>query len=87
MTHHIGEEFEGVISSVINFGVFVELENTVEGMIRIEDLPQDQYEYMEDRFCLKGYMNIFTIGDKVKVKSIRADILSREIDFAFVSKA
>lgn len=84
MTHHIGEEFDGVISSVTNFGVFVELENTVEGMIRIESLPQDQYEYFEDRFCLKGYKNKFTIGDKVRVKSVRADILSKEIDFELV---
>ncbi len=81
MTHHIGEEFEGIISSVTNFGVFVELDNTVEGMIRIDALPQDQYEYFEDRFCLKGYKNKFQIGDKVKVRSVRADILSREIDF------
>jgi len=86
MTHHIGEEFDGVISSVTNFGLFVELDNTVEGMIKIEDLPQDQYEYNEERFCLKGYKNIFTIGDNIKVKSLRADILSREIDFGFVSK-
>lgn len=86
MTHHIGEEFDGVISSVTNFGVFVELENTVEGMIKIQDLPQDQYEYHEERFCLKGYNNVFTIGDKVKVRSLRADILSREIDFGLISK-
>ena len=81
MSHHVGETFEGIVSSVTNFGVFVELENTVEGMIRIEDLPQDQYEYLEDRFTLKGYKRAFTIGDKLKVKSVRADILSREIDF------
>lgn len=84
MTHHIGEEFEGIISSVTNFGVFVELDNTVEGMIRIDSLPQDQYEYFEDRFCLKGYKNKFQIGDKIKVKSVRADILSREIDFVLI---
>jgi ribonuclease R len=86
MTHHIGEEFDGVISSVTNFGVFVELENTVEGMIRLDVLPQDQYEYFEDRFMLKGYDNVFTIGDRVRVRSTRADILSKEIDFDFVSK-
>ena len=84
MTHHIGEEFEGVISGVTNFGIFVELENTCEGMIKIENLPQDQYEYFEDRFCLKGYNHLYTIGDKLKVKSVRADILSREIDFELV---
>ena len=86
MTHHIGEEFDGIISSVTNFGVFVELENTVEGMIRLDALPQDQYEYFEDRFMLKGYNNKFTIGDKVRVRSTRADILSKEIDFDLVSK-
>jgi len=86
MTHHIGEEFDGVISSVTNFGVFVELENTVEGMIRLDALPQDQYEYFEDRCMLKGYNNKFTIGDKIRVRSTRADILSKEIDFDFVSK-
>jgi ribonuclease R len=86
MTHHIGEEFDGVISSVTNFGVFVELENTVEGMMRVDSLPQDQYEYLEDRFTLKGYNNKFTIGDKVRVKSVRADILSKEIDFELVKK-
>lgn len=86
MTHHVGEEFDGIISSVTNFGVFVELDNTVEGMIRIDSLPQDQYEYLEDRFTLKGYNNKFTIGDKVRVKSVRADILSKEIDFYLVKK-
>ncbi len=84
MTHHLGEEFDGVISGVTNFGIFVELDNTVEGMIRIDSLPQDQYEYFEDRFCLKGYKNKYTIGDKVRVKSLRADILAREIDFELV---
>lgn len=86
MTHHLGEEFDGVVSSVTNFGVFVELDNTVEGMIRIDSLPQDQYEYFEDRFMLKGYNNTFTIGDKLRVKAVRADILSKEIDFVLVSK-
>lgn len=86
MSHHVGEEFEGIVSSVTNFGVFVELENTVEGMIRLEALPVDQYEYIEDKFMLKGYSNQFTIGDKVKVKSVRADILAKEIDFELVAK-
>jgi len=84
MSHHIGEVFDGVISSVTNFGVFVELDNTVEGMIRVDSLPQDQYEYFEDRFCLKGYKHTYTIGDKVRVRSTRADILSREIDFELI---
>ncbi len=84
MTHHLYEEFDAVISSVTNFGVFVELDNTVEGMIKIDSLPQDQYEFFEDRFMLKGYNHTYAIGDKLRVKSVRADILSREIDFELV---
>jgi ribonuclease R len=86
MQHHVGEEFEGVISGVTAFGVFVELDNTVEGMIRLENLPQDQYEYFEDRFTLKGYNNKFTLGDRLKVKAVRADILAREVTFEYLSK-
>lgn len=84
MTHHVGEEFEGKISGVTNFGVFVELENTVEGMVRIVDLPRDSYEYDENEFVLKGAKEKFVIGNPVKVKCVRADILAREVDFVLV---
>lgn len=84
MTHHVGEEFEGKISGVTNFGVFVELENTVEGMVRIADLPRDSYEYDENEFVLKGAKKKFVIGNPVKVKCVRADILAREVDFVLV---
>lgn len=84
MTHHVGEEFEGKISGVTNFGVFVELENTVEGMVRITDLPRDSYEYDENEFVLKGAKEKFVIGNPVKVKCVRADILAREVDFVLV---
>ncbi|MBR2467636.1 MAG: ribonuclease R [Clostridia bacterium] len=84
MTHHIGEEFEGKISGVTNFGVFVELDNTVEGMVRISDLPRDSYEYDENDFVLKGAKEKYVIGNTVKVKCVRADILAREIDFVLV---
>ena len=86
MQHHVGEDFEGSISGVTAFGVFVELDNTVEGMIRLENLPQDQYEYFEDRYTLKGYNNKFTLGDRLKVKAVRADILAREVTFEYLSK-
>ena len=84
MTHHVGEEFEGKISGVTNFGVFVELENTVEGMVRIADLPRDSYEYDENEFVLKGAKEKFVIGNPVKVKCVRADILAREVNFVLV---
>ena len=84
MTHHVGEEFEVKISGVTNFGVFVELDNTVEGMVRIADLPRDSYEYDENEFVLKGAKEKFVIGNPVKVKCVRADILAREVDFVLV---
>lgn len=84
MSHHIGEEFEGKISGVTNFGVFVELDNTVEGMVRISDLPRDSYEYDANDFVLKGAKEKFVIGNTIKVKCVRADILAREIDFVLV---
>ena len=84
MRNHVGEDFEGTISGVTNFGIFVELENTVEGLVRIEDLPNDKYEYQENRFCLLGKNHSFKLGDKVKVKTLRADILSREVDFMLI---
>ncbi len=84
MRNHLGEEFDGVVSGVTSFGVFVELDNTVEGLLRLEDLPMDRYEFDEDRYLLKGSNNKYTIGNKVKVKCVGANILSREIDFMLV---
>lgn len=81
MKDRIGEEFEGVISSVTNFGVFVELDNTVEGLIKIEDLPPDQYLFFERQLKLKGQTYSFSIGQKLKVKLANANIYTRKIDF------
>lgn len=86
MRHHVGEDFEGTISGVTAFGIFVELDNTVEGLVRIEDLPTDTYQYMENQFCLLGHNHTFKLGDKVKVKTLRADILSREVDFMLLNE-
>ena len=84
MRNHLGEEYDGIISGVTGFGVFVELDNTVEGLLRVEDLPQDRYEFDEERYLLVGTHNKFTIGDKVRVKCVGANILNREIDFMLV---
>ena len=81
MKEHLNEEFEGKVSGVTSFGVFVELENTVEGLIAIGDLPDDEYEFIEDEYKLKGRNTTYAIGMPLKVKSVRADILSKEIDF------
>ena len=86
MSHHIGEEFTGKVSGVTNFGVFVELDNTCEGLVSMEDLPKDNYEYRDDKYALVGKNNTYYIGKPVKVKVIRADILSREIDMILVKE-
>lgn len=84
MKDRLGEEFEGVISSVTNFGIFVELDNTVEGLVKIEDLPDDGFLLFEKQLKLKGQRMSFSVGDKVKVQLIASNIFTRKIDFAFV---
>ncbi len=81
MQHHLAEEFEGKISSVTAFGVYVELDNTVEGLVRLEDLPADKYNFIESEYRLVGTQHEYKIGQKLKVKAVRADILARDIDF------
>ncbi len=84
MQNHVGEDFEGIISGVTEFGIFVELDNTCEGLVKIEDLPADRYEFDSKMYRLVGGSHTYTIGDRVKVKTLRADILSREIDFMLI---
>lgn len=83
MEKHIGEVFDGVISSITNWGMYVELPNTIEGMIRINDLLDDYYYYDEDNYELVGSdtKRRFKLGQAVKVEVIRTDKLLRQIDF------
>ncbi|MBQ9011435.1 MAG: ribonuclease R [Bacilli bacterium] len=69
MESHIGEEYDGVINTVTNYGFYVELENLVEGLVKIEDLPGDYYIYQENAFCLIGKrtQKRYLLGDKIKV--------------------
>lgn len=81
MKDRIGEVFDGVVTSVQNFGFFVELENSVEGLVRIESLPADNYLYMEKSLMLKGGSHEYKIGDRVRVKLVSSNIYTRKIDF------
>lgn len=81
MQKYIGEEFDGAICGVTNFGVFVELENTIEGLIRIENLPDDQYVFDEKSMKLKGRKHSFGFGDKIKVRVAAVDLSKRQIEF------
>lgn len=84
MSERIGEEYDAVISGVIESGIFAELANTVEGMVRIESLPQDGYEYYTEKFLLKGKRHSFRIGDPVRVKVAGCDLGARRIQFVLV---
>ena len=83
MLDKIGEEFEGVISSVASFGFFVELENTVEGFVRAADLKDDYYVYNEKDLTLTGERTkkVYRIGDSVRVKVDSVNTALHEIDF------
>lgn len=86
MLDKVGEEFEGIISSVTSFGMFVELENTVEGMIRLSDMHDDYYLYHEKLHALIGERTsrIYRIGDEVKVRVTRVNLDEHTIDFELV---
>lgn len=84
MKDRVGEVFEGIITNVTNFGMFVGLDNSAEGLVRIEDLPGGGYLYFEKSLELKNQANRFRIGDKVKVKLVKADVFTRKIDFELV---
>ncbi len=88
MENRIGEEYEGMISSVTSFGVFVELDNTVEGLIRFEDLGNEYFIYDEDRKRLIGERSniVYKIGDKVKIRVKDASKLLRTVDFEIIEK-
>lgn len=86
MSSRIGNEYEGIISNVTGFGIFVELENTVEGLIRFENLGDEYFIYDEERKHLIGERSkqMYKIGDQIKIKVIYADKQTRRIDFAKV---
>ncbi|MDF2841946.1 MAG: ribonuclease [Herbinix sp.] len=86
MMAHIGETFEGVISGITSWGMYVELPNTVEGMIRVSDMKDDYYIYDEEHYQMIGEhtKKVYKLGQKVMVEVVNADKVLRTIDFAFV---
>ena len=87
MESHIGEEFDGIISSVTSFGMFVELDNLIEGLVSLRDMP-DFFVYDEERMTLTGEKSHvkYTIGERVRVKVVRASKEDETIDFEVVKK-
>jgi ribonuclease R len=87
LSDKIGQEFDGVISGVTEWGIFVEIvENHCEGMIRLRDLHDDNYFFDEDNYCLRGrkYGKVLTLGDTVRIEVKRADLVKKQLDFALV---
>lgn len=88
MSAFIGETFDGVISGITTWGMYVELPNTVEGMIRVSDMEDDYYFYDEEHYQMVGEhtKKTYNLGQKVKIEVIAADKLLRTIDFALVEE-
>lgn len=86
MQKKIGEQYDGVVSGVTQFGMFVELENTVEGLIRFEDLGNEYFDYDDQRKTLRGEKSnkIYRVGDKVRIEVKSSDKTTRRIDFKLI---
>lgn len=86
MKDKIGQEFDGIISGVTSWGIYVQLPNTVEGMVAIKDMYDDQYEYDEENLRYLGLHThkTYTVGDSVRVVLTRASTVTRTIDFQFI---
>lgn len=83
MSRHIGEVYEGVISGITGYGLYVELPNTVEGMIHVTSLCDDYYYYDDEHYEMVGQDsgNVYKLGEKVVIQVVKADMQSRTIDF------
>lgn len=88
MSQHIGDVYEGVVSGITNWGMYVELPNTIEGMVRITSIEDDYYYYDEEKYELVGEASQrkFKLGQKVKVEVVKTDKLLRQIDFELVEE-
>lgn len=86
MTYHVGETYDGIINGVASFGFFVEIENTIEGMVRVDYLNDDYYDYEAARYRLIGRRTnkIYALGDKVTIKVHSVELQEREINFTVV---
>ncbi len=87
MEKHIGEEYDGIISSIMSFGIFVELPNLVEGLVKIDDLTDDTYIFDEETFSLRGAKNKrgYRLGDSVKVNVKAANKEAKTVDFLIIN--
>ena len=85
MEEYVGQEFDGVVASVVKFGMFIELPNTIEGLVHITTLPEF-YNYNERTLTLQGEKSgkVFRVGQQIKIKLTRADKETGDIDFEYI---
>ena len=83
MSYHLGEKFEGIISGVTGWGFYVELPNTVEGLVHVNTLRDDYYIFDQETYELRGEMTrkVYRLGQKVKVRVEDADTMLKTVDF------
>ena len=88
MQEHVGEVYKGVISGVTEFGLFVELENKIEGMIPMREIGDDFYIFDEDNYLIRGRHTdrIFQLGDEVMIKIWRTNLERKQLDFLLAEK-
>ena len=88
MQDHIGEEFEGVVSGITKWGMYVELENTIEGLVHVVNMRDDHYNYIESDYILVGEHTgkKYELGQKVRIRVADVDKLQRTIDFELAKK-
>ena len=86
MSKRIGEEYEGIISSLTHFGMFVQLDNTIEGLVHFSNMIDDYYHFDEENYYIIGeHTNkIYRLGDTVKISVMNADLIRRTIDFMLI---
>ena len=87
MSERLGEEYDGVISGITEWGLYVEInENKCEGLVPIRDLEDDYYEFDEKNYCLMGRRThrIYRLGDPIRIKVARANLERKQLDFALV---
>ncbi len=86
MSDKTGQKFEGIISGVTEWGIYVEIvENQCEGMVAIRDLDDDFYEYDEENYCIRGRSRgkEYTLGDRVTIEVVKADLQKKQLDYRF----
>ena len=88
MADKVGEEYIGIVSSVTSFGLFIELDNTVEGLVRLADMKDDYYIFDEESYTILGERTkkMFKIGDVVKIKVDSVNVDFKEINFELLEK-